>query len=210
MARKKVREKAQDIIPDSGTYIDEYLGGVLSAVYQLSKKDISDTIKLLSDVKSRSGRLFLLGVGGGASNSSHAVNDFRKIAGIEAYTPVDNVSELTARTNDDGWETIFINWLKVSNLSSKDAVMILSVGGGNMGKNISTNIVEALKYAKEVKASIIGIVSRDGGYTKKVADVCIMVPVIKDEFITAFAESFQALIWHLLVFSPELRAIKPY
>jgi len=191
-------------------YINEYLGGVLSAVYQLSRKDIAYSIKLLTDLKKRKGRLFLLGVGGSAANSSHAVNDFRKIAGIEAYAPTDNVSELTARTNDDGWETVFINWLKGSNLSSKDAVMVLSVGGGNLEKNISTNIVEALKYTKEINASILGIVSRDGGYTKQVADVCIMVPVIKDEFITAFAESFQAIIWHLLVFSPELRAIKPY
>lgn len=211
MARKKITEKVTNLnSPDLDGYISEYLGGVLSAIYQLSKKDIFDAIKLLSDVKARGGRLFLLGIGGGASNSSHAVNDFRKIAGIETYTPVDNVSELTARTNDDGWETVFVNWLKISKLRSSDAVMVLSVGGGNLEKNISANIVEALKYAKEVKASILGIVSRDGGYTKKVADVCIMVPVIKDEFITAFAESFQALIWHLLVFSPELREIKPY
>lgn len=191
-------------------YIDDYLAGDLSAIFKLSKKDISSGIKLLSDLKKRKGRLFLLGVGGGAPNCSHAVNDFRKIANIESYAPTDNVGELTARTNDDGWETIFVNWLKVSNLNSKDAVFILSVGGGNLEKNISANIVEALKYAKEVKASIIGIISRDGGYTKKVADVCIMVPIYKDEFITPFAESFQALIWHLLVFSPQLRAIKPY
>lgn len=220
MARKKVSKKIPD--PDkegphtdaysekSFAYIDEYLGGVLSAIFQLSKKDISDCIKLLLNLKKRNGRLFLVGIGGSASNCSHAVNDFRKIANIEAYTPIDNVSELTARVNDDGWETIFVNWLKVSKLTSKDAVMILSVGGGNLEKNISPNIVEALKYAKEVRASVIGIVSRDGGYTKKVADVCIMVPIIKDEFITPFAESFQALIWHLLVFSPHLREIKPY
>lgn len=191
-------------------YIDNYLAGTVAAIFKLSKKDIEECINLLIDLKKRNGRLFLLGVGGGAANSSHAVNDFRKIANIESYAPVDNVSELTARTNDDGWETIFVNWLKVSKLSSKDAIMILSVGGGNLEKNISTNIVEALKYAKSVKASIIGIVSRDGGYTKKVADVCIMIPVITDEFITPFAESFQALIWHLMVFSPHLRAIEPY
>lgn len=196
--------------PNVDVYIDEYLGRALSAIFQLSKKDIANTIELLIDLKKRKGRLFLLGVGGGAANSSHAVNDFRKIANIEAYAPVDNVSELTARTNDDGWETIFVNWLKVSKLSRNDAIMILSVGGGNLEKNISPNIVEALKYAREVKAKIIGIVSRDGGYTKKVADCCIMVPVIKDEFTTPFAESFQALIWHLIVFSPQLRAIKPY
>ena len=209
MARKKA-DVIEKLTPNVDGYIDEYLGGVLSAVFQLSKKDISDSIKLLVDLKKRNGRLFLLGVGGGAANCSHAVNDFRKIANIEAYTPVDNVSELTARTNDDGWETVFINWLMGSHLNSKDAVMILSVGGGNLEKNISANIVEALKYAKEVKSSVIGIVSRDGGYTKKVADVCIMVPVIKDEFITPYAESFQAILWHLLVFSPQLREIRPY
>lgn len=192
------------------SYIDDYLGGALATMFKLSKKDIDECINLLVNLKKRNGRLFLLGVGGGAANCSHAVCDFRKIANIEAYAPSDNVSELTARTNDDGWETVFVNWLKISNLNSKDAVMVLSVGGGNLEKNISTNVVEALKYAKEVKASAIGIVSRDGGYTKKVADVCIMVPVIKDEFITPFAESFQVLLWHLMVFSPSLRAIKPY
>ena len=210
MAKKGVSKKILDENPNTDAYVDEYLGGTLSAIFQLSKKDITSCINLLIDLKERNGRLFLLGVGGGAANCSHVVNDFRKIANIEAYTPVDNVSELMARINDDGWETIFVNWLKVSNLGSKDAIMVLSVGGGNLEKNISPNIVEALKYAKAVKASVIGIVSRDGGYTKKVADVCILVPVIKDEFITPFAESFQALIWHLLVFSPELRAIKPY
>ncbi len=211
MARDKVSKKITDQENiNMYAYIDEYLGGVLSAIFQLSKKDIADCIKLLLNLKKRNGRLFLLGVGGSAANSSHAVNDFRKIANIEAYTPVDNVSELTARTNDDGWETVFINWLKVSNLNSKDAILVLSVGGGSLEKNISPNIVEALKYAKEARASIIGIVSRDGGYTKKVADVCIMVPVIKDEFITPFAESFQALIWHLIVFSPQLRVVEPY
>lgn len=192
------------------SYIDDYLAGILAAIFKLSKKDIEECINLLIDLKKRNGRLFLLGVGGGAANCSHAACDFRKITNIEAYTPADNVTEITARTNDDGWETIFVNWLKVSQLSSKDAIMVLSVGGGNLEKNISPNIVEALKYAKSVKASVIGIVSRDGGYTKKVADVCIMIPVIKDEFITPFAESFQALIWHLIVFSPQLRAIKPY
>lgn len=210
MAKKEVSKIVSEENPNTDSYIDAYLGGALSAIFQLSKKDISNCINLLLNLKKRNGRLFLLGVGGGAANCSHAVNDFRKIANIEAYTPVDNVSELTARTNDDGWETVFVNWLKVSNLTSKDAILILSVGGGNLEKNISPNIVEALKYAKEVNASIIGIVSRDGGYTKKVADVCIMVPVINDDFITPYAESFQALIWHLLVFSPQLRAIKPY
>ena len=209
MPRIKLSEKIVDK-EDPETYIDEYLGGALSAIFQLSKKDINNVINLLSKVKKDKGRLFLLGVGGSAANCSHAVNDFRKIAGIEAYAPTDNVSELTARTNDDGWDTVFVAWLKTSNLSNKDAVMVLSVGGGNLEKNISVNIVEALKYAKVVQTKILGIVSRDGGYTKQVADGCIMVPVIKKEFITPFAESFQVLIWHLIVFSPELRNIEPY
>lgn len=210
MPKRKLSEKNNPEISEPEHYIDEYLGGVLSCVYQLSKKDIVECIRLLVSLKENGGRLFLLGIGGSAANCSHAVNDFRKIAQIESYAPTDNVSELTARTNDDGWETVFVSWLKISNLNGKDMVMVLSVGGGSIEKNISTNIVEALKYTKEVKASIIGIVSRDGGVTKKLADVCIMVPVIKDEFITPFAESFQALIWHLIVFSPQLRAIKPY
>ena len=209
MSRIKLSEK---IIGEenSETYTDEYLGGALSAIFQLSKKDINNVIDLLSKIKKDKGRLFLLGVGGSAANCSHAVNDFRKIAGIEAYTPVDNVAELTARTNDDGWATIFVAWLKTSNLSNKDAVMVLSVGGGNLEKNISVNIVEALKYAKSIQAKILGIVSRDGGYTKQVADGCIIIPVIKNEFITPFAESLQALIWHLIVFSPKIRNIEPY
>ena len=209
MSRIKLSEK---IIGEenSETYTDEYLGGALSAIFQLSKKDINNVIDLLSKIKKDKGRLFLLGVGGSAANCSHAVNDFRKIAGIEAYTPVDNVAELTARTNDDGWATIFVAWLKTSNLSNKDAVMVLSVGGGNLEKNISVNIVEALKYAKSIQAKILGIVSRDGGYTKQVADGCIIIPVIKNEFITPFAESFQALVWHLIVFSPKIRNVEPY
>ena len=209
MSRIKLSEK---IIGEenSETYTDEYLGGALSAIFQLSKKDINNVIDLLSKIKKDKGRLFLLGVGGSAANCSHAVNDFRKIAGIEAYTPVDNIAELTARTNDDGWATIFVAWLKTSNLSNKDAVMVLSVGGGNLEKNISVNIVEALKYAKSIQAKILGIVSRDGGYTKQVADGCIIIPVIKNEFITPFAESFQALVWHLIVFSPKIRNVEPY
>lgn len=191
-------------------YIDDYLGGALTAIFKLSKKEIAESIELLVNLKKRKGRLFLLGVGGGAANCSHAANDFRKISNIETYTPVDNVSELTARINDDGWDTIFVNWLKVSKLNNQDAVMILSVGGGDLEKNISPNIVEALKYAKDIKASVLGIVSRNGGYTKKVADACVMVPIINNDFITPFAESFQALVWHLIVFSPQLREIKPY
>ena len=191
-------------------YIEEYLKGINTVIDQIDRKDIEKTIKLLIRLREKKGRLFLIGVGGAAANCSHAVNDFRKIAHIESYTPIDNVSELTARINDVGWDTVFEEWLKISKLSKKDAVFVLSVGGGNVKKNISVNIVKALDFAKEVGATIMGIVSRDGGHTKKVADVCMMVPVIKDDFITPYAESFQALLWHLIVFSPQLRAIKPY
>lgn len=183
-------------------FTQEYLDGAVEAIKELSVEDIDKTTEALLELKKKGGRLFLLGVGGSAANCSHAVNDFRKIAGIETYTPVDNVSELTARTNDDGWETIFTEWLKGSNLNKNDAVMVFSVGGGNKEKNVSTNIVSALDHAKKVGAIVLGIVSRDGGHTKKVADVCILVPVINDKAITPYAESFQALLWHLIVNFP--------
>ena len=183
-------------------YTQEYLDGAQQVLGKLSTDDIDATIEELLNLKKRKGRLFLLGVGGSAANCSHAVNDFRKIAGIECYTPIDNVSELTARTNDDGWDTIFTEWLKGSNLTKSDAVMIFSVGGGNKEKNVSTNIVSALDYSKKIGATILGIVSRDGGHTKKVADVCILVPVITDKTITPYAESFQALLWHGIVNYP--------
>ena len=183
-------------------YLTDYFSGAVSVIEKLSKKDVEKTVKILLALKKRKGRLFLLGVGGSAANCSHAVNDFRKICNIETYAPTDNVSELTARTNDEGWETIFSNWLKGSNLTKKDAIMVFSVGGGNLEKNVSTNIVKALQYAKTVKATILGIVSRDGGYTKKVADACILVPVITPELITAYAEGYQAVIWHAIVNYP--------
>lgn len=186
-------------------FITNYLEGAKKLIDQLSKEEIQKTIDRLAKVKKQGGRLFLLGVGGSAANCSHAVNDFRKICRIETYTVVDNVSELTARINDEGWDSAFVEWLKGSHLSKKDAVMVFSVGGGNLEKHVSTNIVEAIKYAKEVGAVVLGIVSRDGGYTKKAADVCILVPVISDESITPYAESFQALIWHLIVNHPELK-----
>ena len=194
----------------SDKYINNYLKGAVEIIQKLNRQEIERTIKLLLKVKKSKGRLFLIGVGGGAANCSHAVNDFRKICHIETYTPVDNVSELTARTNDDGWETIFVNWLKGSRLTKKDAVMVFSVGGGNLEKNISSNIVMALKYAKKIGSTILGIVSRDGGYTKKLADSCILVPVVADDKITPYAEAFQAVIWHAIVFHPRLRSIKPY
>lgn len=192
------------------SYIDSYLKGAIRVIEKLDQQEINKTIEQLAGLKKRQGRLFLLGVGGGAANCSHAVNDFRKICHIETYAPTDNVGELTARTNDDGWETVFVNWLKGSNLSKKDAIMVFSVGGGNLEKNISANIVKALEHAQKVGAIILGIVSRDGGHTKKVANVCILVPVVADDKITAYAESFQAVIWHALVFHPRLRSIKPY
>jgi len=176
----------------------------------LDKKEIKKTLDELIKLKKRKGRLFLLGVGGSAANCSHAVNDFRKICGIESYAPTDNVGELTARTNDDGWETVFVNWLKGSQLTKKDAVIVFSVGGGNLEKNISANIVSALVFAKKVRATILGIVSRDGGYTKKVATSCILIPVIDKDSITPYAEAFQAVVWHALVFHPKLRSIEPY
>lgn len=185
-------------------YIDNYLDGAVSVIDKLDRKDIEQTVKHLLKLKVRKGRLFLIGVGGSAANCSHAVNDFRKICNIEAYAPVDNVSELTARINDDGWDTVFDRWLRGSQLKKKDAVMVFSVGGGNLEKNISANVVRALEYTQKVGATILGIVSRNGGYTKQVADSCILIPIISDERITPYAEAFQAVIWHLIVNYPKL------
>ncbi|MDE1834957.1 MAG: SIS domain-containing protein [Candidatus Micrarchaeota archaeon] len=169
---------------------------------------VEKAVALIAKTRDRKGRLFVLGVGGSAGNASHAVNDFRKLAGIEAYAPTDNVSEITARTNDDGWHSIFEPWLRTSRLNSKDTVLVLSVGGGDEKKNISVNLIEALKYARKVKASIIGIVGRSSGYTAQVADACIVVPTVNPEHITPHSESFQAVIWHLLVFHPRLKMIQ--
>lgn len=191
-------------------YFQGYFEGATEIINRLDKKEIKKTLNELIKLKKRKGRLFLLGVGGSAANCSHAVNDFRKICGIEAYAPTDNVGELTARTNDDGWETVFVNWLKGSHLAKKDAVIVFSVGGGNLEKNISANIVSALVYAKKIRSTILGIVSRDGGYTKKVATSCILIPVIDKDSITPYAEAFQAVVWHALVFHPNLRSIEPY
>ncbi len=185
-------------------YLEKYFQGAASLINQIDHKAISQSIKYLAKLKKNQGRLFLIGVGGSAANCSHAVNDFRKICNIEAYTAADNISELTARTNDDGWQTIFANWLKVSRLNKNDILMVLSVGGGNLEKNISVNIVKALKYAKKKKTKVIGIVSRNGGYTKKAADLTIMIPVLVEKFTTAYAESFQSIILHAIVNSPVL------
>lgn len=183
-------------------YIDLYLSEAVEIALKIDKESIEKAINIILKLKENNGRLFILGVGGGAGNASHAVNDFRKIAGIESYTPTDNVSELTARVNDDGWETVFVNWLKGSKLNSKDCVFVFSVGGGNVEKNISVNLVKALQYSKEVGSDIIGVVGRDGGYTAQIADVCVIIPPLDKETITPHTESFQAVVWHLIVSHP--------
>lgn len=183
-------------------YIEQYLSEVKQIVDDLDPSSIEQMIDVLSKVREKRGRLFILGVGGGAGHASHAVNDFRKIAGFEAYTPMDNISEFSARVNDDGWEDVLANWLKGSFLSEKDAVLVFSVGGGNEEKKISINIVAALRHAKEVGAKVLGVVGRDGGYTKEVADACVVVPTINKESVTPHTESFQAVIWHLIVSHP--------
>ena len=163
-------------------------------------------VALLADLRARGGRLFFLGVGGSAANCSHAVNDFRKLAGIEAYAPTDNVSELTARTNDEGWASVFVEWLKTSRLQAGDMLFVFSVGGGNLEKNISPNLVRAMQYARQVGAQIVGVVGRDGGYTAQVADACVIVPTVNPEAVTPHTEAFQAVVWHLLVSHPVLKA----
>jgi len=188
------------------TFTDQYLDEVLEVARRLDRAAIERAAALLSDVRAQGGRLFVLGVGGSAANASHAVNDFRKIAGLEAYAPTDNVSELTARTNDEGWASVFAAWLRTSRLSSRDAVLVLSVGGGNIEKNVSPNLVAALDEAKAVRARIVGIVGRDGGYTAQAADVCIIVPTVNPVHTTPHTEAFQAIIWHLLVSHPALKA----
>ena len=188
------------------SYSQQHLNEAASIIQQIDVSAIERMADLLADVKRRGGRLFFLGVGGSAGNCSHAVNDFRKIVGIESYAPTDNVSELTARTNDEGWATIFVEWLKVSRLCANDAVFVLSVGGGNLEKNVSPNLVTALQHAKTVGASITGVVGRDGGYTAKVADACVVIPTVNPETITPHSEAFQAVVWHLLVSHPKLKA----
>lgn len=189
-------------------YINSYFNEVKLIAERIDKNAIHKMIEVLDGVRKDKGRLFILGVGGGAAHASHAVTDFRKLAGIEAYTPADNVGELTARANDDGWHTIFSNWLLGSNLSAKDAVLVFSVGGGNLEKNVSSNIVEALKYAKQVGARVLGVVGRDGGYTKQMADACVVVPVVNPEAVTPHTEAFQAVVWHLIVSHPKFQSQK--
>jgi D-sedoheptulose 7-phosphate isomerase len=188
------------------SYAKDYLADAGTILARLDVNAIEELVCMLVSLRAREGRLFCLGVGGSAANCSHAVNDFRKIANIEAYAPTDNVSELTARTNDDGWETVFTNWLRVSKLRPTDMVFVLSVGGGDLMGNISPNLVRALEYAKEVGASVGGICGRDGGYTAEVADVCVLVPTVNAATITPHAEAFQSVVWHLLASHPALKA----
>jgi D-sedoheptulose 7-phosphate isomerase len=187
-------------------YVKRYIDEATLILKQLDQRAIESMVERLVELRERVGRLFILGVGGGAGHASHAVNDFRKIAGIESYAPTDNVSELTARVNDDGWETSFVNWLRGSRLKANDMVFVFSVGGGDLQRNISPNLVRALQYAKEVGATVCGVVGRDGGYTAQVADACVLVPVVHPETVTPHTESFQALVWHLLVSHPRLKA----
>jgi D-sedoheptulose 7-phosphate isomerase len=187
-------------------YAKTHLDETIAIVQQLDIEAIEALVSRLVALRAKGGRLFFLGVGGGAANISHAVNDFRKIVGIESYAPTDNVSELTARTNDEGWDTTFCEWLKTSRLSERDAVFIMSVGGGNLERNISPNLVRALDYAKSRGAAILGIVGRDGGYAGKVGDQVVIVPTVNPDNVTPHSEAFQAVIWHLLVSHPELKA----
>lgn len=184
------------------TYLDE-ARRVIDAIDAGAVERMAEALEAL---RARQGRLFILGVGGSAGNASHAVNDFRKLVGIEAYAPTDNVSELTARANDEGWATVFAGWLRVSRLGERDAVLVFSVGGGDLERNVSPNLVEGLKLAKERGATVLGVVGRDGGYTAKVADACVLVPVVNAGNVTPHSEAFQAVIWHLLVSHPRLKA----
>jgi len=186
-------------------YINQYIQEEIKILELLDQSKIQSTLDLLIQLRARGGRLFFLGVGGGAGHASHAVNDFRKIAGIEAYTPSDNISELTARVNDEGWETAYAQWLRGSRLGSNDMVFVFSVGGGDVDRNISRNLVKALQYAKEVGATICGVVGRDGGYTARVADACVLVPVVNGDSVTPHTEAFQAIVWHLLVSHPAIK-----
>lgn len=186
-------------------FIKEFLTEANQIIAQLDVSQIEKCIDILFNTRKQNGRLFILGVGGSAANASHAVNDFRKIVGMEAYAPTDNVSELTARTNDEGWTSVFVNWLKVSRLKAADTVLVFSVGGGNMEKNVSPNLVSALQYAKEIQANVLGIVGRDGGFTRQIADACVLIPTPNPTHTTPHAEAFQAVIWHLLVSHPKLK-----
>ena len=186
-------------------FAETFLRDCTTIIDRLDRRAIEAVVGQLAAVRARGGRLFLLGVGGSAANCSHAVNDFRKLAGIETYAPTDNVSELTARINDEGWAGVFAGWLKVSRLNNKDAIFIMSVGGGDRERNVSPNLVEAIDYAKSMGAAVLGIVGRDGGYTAKQADACVIIPVVNSEAVTPHSEGFQAIVWHLMVSHPDLK-----
>jgi len=197
------------IVPNSGvTFVREYLAEVRKIAENLDTGEIERAVAILANTRQRGGRLFILGVGGSAANASHAVNDFRKIAGMEAYAPTDNVAELTARTNDHGWATVFEAWLAGSRLRVEDTLLVFSVGGGNLKTKVSPNLVKALEYGRSIGASIIGIVSRDGGFTAQVADACVLIPIVNARHVTPHAEAFQATIWHLLVWHPALKQVE--
>ena len=187
------------------SFVQQYLEETQKVVAQLDPTAIEKVVDELAAVRERGGRLFILGVGGSAANASHAVNDFRKICGFECYAPTDNVSELTARTNDEGWATVFSEWLKGSRLQAKDALLIFSVGGGNLEKNVSPNLVSAIQLAQQTGASVLGIVGRDGGHTAKSANACVLIPTVNPEHVTPHSEAFQAVVWHLFVSHPKLK-----
>src|SRR3954454_21699905 len=187
------------------SFASNFLAEVGEIAKRLDTEAIERVAAILEDIKQSKGRLFILGVGGSAANASHAVNDFRKIVGIEAYAPTDNVSELTARTNDEGWTGVFESWLKVSHLRPEDTILVLSVGGGNLEKQVSPNLVAAVRYAKSIGSNILGLVGRDGGYTAAVADACVIVPTVNPVHVTPHSEAFQAVVWHLLVSHPDLK-----
>jgi D-sedoheptulose 7-phosphate isomerase len=187
-------------------FTSEFLNEATEITRRLDTASIDRAVALLAETRRRRGRLFILGVGGSAANASHAVNDFRKIVGLEAYAPTDNISELTARTNDEGWASVFEGWLRVSQLRADDTLLVFSVGGGDLEKQVSPNLVAALNYAKQVGAAMIGVVGRDGGYTAQVADVCVIIPTVNPAHVTPHAEAFQAVVWHLMVSHPDLKA----
>src|SRR5438045_4938437 len=187
------------------TFSRQFLAEAAEIISRLDERAIERVVRLLADTRDAGGRLFILGVGGSAANASHAVNDFRKIAGIEAYAPTDNVSELTARTNDEGWDSVFASWLRISRLTAKDALLVFSVGGGNREKGVSGNLVAALQFARAAGAKIGGVVGRDGGYTAQVADACVIVPSVNPLHVTPHTEAFQAVVWHLIVSHPKIK-----
>ena len=189
------------------SFAETHLKETAEIAARIDTAAVEKVVDILASVRAGGGRLFILGVGGSAGSASHAVNDFRKLVGLEAYAPTDNVSELTARTNDEGWATVLVEWLKTSRVGARDAVLVLSVGGGSLEKNISPNIVTALQHAKQVGARIVGIVGRDGGYTARVADACVLIPTVNADHITPHTESFHAVVWHLLVSHPKLKAM---